>query len=777
MRSFFSNEDTRTQRRSPNLRVFAASREIIVFFSLLLVGRSVSSTDVTYNRDVLPILSNKCFKCHGADSAQRKAGLRLDVRESATANRDGSVVISPGKPNYSELVRRIRSTDPDLAMPPIGEDPLTLTENQILQNWIEQGAVYEKHWAFLVPRKATVPESNWGINKIDRFVHRRLHKAGLEPQPAAPREQWIRRVTFDLTGLPPTLEEVDAFLADRSDKTFERVVDRLLKSPRYGERMALWWLDGAHYGDSHGYDNDLENSQWPWRNWLIEAFNSNKPFDDFTIEQLAGDLLPNATESQILATAFNRNHRIQTEDGAIDEEWRTEYVIDRVETTGAVWMGLTLGCCRCHDHKYDPISQREFYQLFSLFNNLNEKGFINNLRGAAEPRIRHQATKYEREFAAFKKSERTVAETEVAKKKLEARHPFVMVMHDEKPRQAFVLLRGQYDSHGEPVSPGLPSALPAGDTEKVTRLSFARWLVNGRHPLTARVTVNRLWEQLFGTGLVKSSENFGVQADWPSHPELLDWLAVDFVESDWNVKELLRKIVLSATYRQDHIVGERRLRLDPENRLLSRGPRFRLPAEMIRNQALAVSGLFHEQLGGPSVKPYQPVGLWEEVEKRGTFQQDHGTRLYRRSLYTTIRKTVAPPDMVLFDMPSREVCTVKRARTNTPLQALSLLNNVTYVEASRKFAERILKSGSNINEQIAWAFRRVTQRHPTEKETTILVRGYERRLKAFRTSIDHASELLTQGEAPTSGDFDKAKLAAMTTVASVLLNLDEVINK
>ena len=778
MRFVFSHEDTKAQGLRMELCAFAPLRETLLLFVVLLVCRAVPAADVTYNRDVLPILSNKCFKCHGADSAQRKAGLRLDVRDSATADRDGSVVISPGKPDDSELVRRIRSNDPDEAMPPTGEDPLTLKEKRVLQSWIKQGAVYEKHWAFLAPRKATVPESDWGLNEIDRFVHRQLREADLEPQRPASREQWIRRVTFDLTGLPPTLEDVDGFLSDRSDKAFEKVVDRLFKSPRYGERMALWWLDGAHYGDSHGYDNDLENSQWPWRNWIIEAFNSNKPFDEFTVEQLAGDLLPNATESQILATAFNRNHRIQTEDGAIDEEWRTEYVIDRVETMGAVWMGLTLGCCRCHDHKFDPISQREFYQLFSLFNNLDEKGFINNLRGAAEPRIRYRAAKYQREFAALKKSEQTPAETENAKQKLEAQHPFVMVMRDmEKPRQAFVLLRGQYDSHGAPVSPGLPSALPTDDAGKVTRLSFARWLVNGRHPLTARVTVNRLWEQLFGTGLVKSSENFGVQADWPSHPNLLDWLAVDFVQSGWDVKALLRKMVLSATYRQDHSVDARRLRLDPENRLLSRGPRIRLQAEMIRNQALAVSGLLHEQLGGPSVKPYQPAGLWEEVEKRGTFQQDHGTRLYRRSLYTTIRKTVAPPDMVLFDMPSREVCTVKRARTNTPLQALSLLNNVTYVEASRKFAERILKSGSTPDEQIVWAFRRATQRSPTEKEKVILMRGYERRLKVFRASIDSATELVKQGEAPTSEEFDKAELAAMTTVASVLLNLDEVINK
>lgn len=744
----------------------------------LLILPGVIQAEVTYNRDVLPILSTKCFPCHGVDKAQRKAGLRLDLRDAATEVRGGVRAIDPGKPADSGLIRRVFSTDAAEAMPPAGQSPLSEKEKHILQAWIETGAIYEKHWAFLTPVKPAVPKGRWGHNEMDRFIDRRMRQAGLRPQPPAPRQQWIRRVTFDLHGLPPSMEEVDDFLADETDDAFERVVDRLLMSPRYGERMALWWLDGAHYGDSHGYDNDLENSQWPWRNWVIQAFNSNLPFDEFTVQQLAGDLLPDAAEAQILATAFNRNHRIQTEDGAIDEEWRTEYVIDRVETMGAVWMGLTLGCCRCHDHKYDPISQREFYQLFSLFNNLDEKGFINNLRGAAEPRIRYLSGNYEQKLAALKDRGLSPAERQKAEKELESRYPHVMVMREmETPRPAFILLRGQYDARGEEVFPALPSALPPGDGEPLTRLSFARWLVNGRHPLTARVTVNRLWEQLFGTGIVKSSENFGIQADWPSHPDLLDWLAVDFVERDWNVKSLLKSMVLSATYRQDHSVDKNKLQIDPENRLLSRGPRFRLQAEMIRNQALATSGLLQEQIGGPSVHPYQPAGLWEEVEKRGTFQQDHGASLYRRSLYTTIRKTVAPPDMVLFDMPSREICTVRRARTNTPLQALSLLNNVTYVEASRKLAERILRHGSTPGGQIAWGFRCVTLRSPTAAELTVLTRGYERRLTVFRNAPARAAALLKQGESPVSDDFDPSRLAAMTTVASILLNLDEVINK
>ena len=457
--------------------------------------------------------------------------------------------------------------------------------------------------------------------------------AKLKPQTAASKEKMIRRVSLDLTGLPPTLAEVEDFLGDRSEDAYEKVVDRLLKSPRFGERWAVWWLDGVHYGDSHGYDNDLENSQWPWRNWVIDAFNANKPFNEFTIEQLAGDLLPNATEDQILATAFNRNHRIQTEDGAIDEEWRTEYVMDRVETMGSVWMGLTLGCARCHDHKYDPVSQKEFFQLFALFNNLDEKGFINNLNGAAEPQIRFRAAEFEQRAAEIKERYKD-KEWEQERKNLEEQYPFVMIMREMgSPRQAFVLQRGQYDSPGEEVKAALPQAFTPGPEGAVTRLDLARWLVDGRHPLTARVVVNRLWEQLFGQGLVKSSENLGAQADWPSHPDLLDWLAVDFVESGWDVKRLLKQMVMSATYRQTSVVHGGRLSQDPDNRLLTRGPRGRLAAEMVRDQALFVSGLFVEKLGGPSWWVYQPKGLWEEVDKRGTFAQDHGaasTRAFAR---------------------------------------------------------------------------------------------------------------------------------------------------
>ena len=751
----------------------------ILFIALSLGWVSLGQAAVSFNRDVLPILAGKCFACHGADQAKRKAGLRLDEKASAYALRDGVQAVVPSKPEVSELVIRVFSDDPDEVMPPPDEVGLTETEKVTLRQWITEGAVYEKHWAFETPTKPVLPKAgDWGHSEIDRFILKRMAEAGLAPQRTAAREALVRRVTIDLTGLPPTPFEVDQFLNDDSPGAYGRVVDRLLESPRFGERMAVWWLDGARYGDSHGYDNDLENSQWPWRNWVIEAFNNNMPYDQFTVEQLAGDLLPNATESQMLATGFNRNHRINTEGGALDEEWRTEYVIDRVQTMGSVWMGLTLSCARCHDHKYDPISQREFYQLFALFNNLDEKGFINNLRGSAEPRIRYKNSEFEQRKKQIEATTENADRRKAGLGRLEAEYPFVMVMRDNKPRKAFILQRGQYDTPGDEVQPGLMSALSAvPDDMPMNRLALARWLTDGQHPLTARVLVNRLWEQLFGVGIVKSSENLGVQTDWPSHPQLLEWLAVDFVEHGWNIKRLLRQMVMSATYRQDAATSAKRLRLDPENRLLSRGPRTRLAAEMVRDQALFLSGLLVEKHGGPSMWVYQPAGLWREVEKRGTFQQDHGEKLYRRSLYSRIRRTVAHPSMLLFDAPSREVCTVKRAHTNTPLQALALMNEVTYVEASRKFAERIMANGTTPEERIAWAFRAATARQPEPAELAFLTAGYERRLTRFRDQPKAAEQLLGQGESPSDGALGQAELAAMTTVANVLLNLDELINK
>ena len=746
----------------------------------LLGGLPTVTAEIGYNKEVLPILAGKCLACHGTDAAKRKAKLRLDDREVAHAERDGVRAIVPGNPGESELILRILSEDEEEVMPPPGEGkPLTAGEKDVLRQWIVEGAKYERHWAFRTPLKREVPGTGtWGVNEIDAFVHDGMSEAGLQPQREAGKEGLIRRVTIDLTGLPPALEEVDAFLADKSEQAYEKVVDHLLASPRHGERMAAWWLDGARYGDSHGYDNDLENAQWPWRNWVIESFNANQPYDQFVIWQLAGDLLPDAGDDQIVATGFNRNHRIQTEGGAIEEEWRTEYVMDRVETMGTVFLGLTLNCARCHDHKYDPISQREFYQLFAMFDGPDEKGFINNLRGSAEPRIRYRQSEFD---LAVKKLEGEVPDKKAREgriRELESRHPHVMIMREEVDRKAFVLKRGQYDARGEEVSPGLPQAFsPVPEGENLTRLDLARWLVDGEHPLTARVFVNRIWEQFFGTGIVKSSENLGRQSDWPSHPALLDWLAVDFVESNWDVKRLLKLMVMSRTYRQSAVVDEEGLRRDPENRLLSRGPRIRLQAEMLRDQALFLSDLLVERLGGPSWWVYQPAGLWLEVEKRGTFAQDHGEKLYRRSLYSRIRRTVAPPSMLLFDMPSREVCAVKRNLTNTPLQALALMNEVTYVEAAKKLAERMMTKGGTPTERIAWGFRCATARVADGEELGILVEGYERRVERYRRDRKAAEDLLGQGESKVPGYLPKPEMAALTTVANVILNLDEVINK
>ncbi len=749
----------------------------VVFF---LGGLLTVAGKVEYNREVLPILTAKCLACHGPDTSQQKADLRLDEPGEAYRERDGLHAIVPGEPNQSELVHRIFSKDDKEVMPPPGEGAaLTDAEKEILQKWIIEGAEYERHWAFRTPVKSAAPGSGeWGVNTIDQFVHAGLSQAGFQPQQEASKEELIRRLSIDLTGLPPTIGEVEGFLSDHSDQAYAKVVDRLLSSPRYGERMASWWLDGARYGDSHGYDNDLENAQWPWRNWIIESFNTNQPYDQFVIWQLAGDLLPDASDDQIVATGFNRNHRIQTEGGAIDEEWRTEYVMDRVETMGSVFLGLTLSCARCHDHKYDPISQKEFYQLFAMFDGLNEKGFINNLRGSAEPRHRYRKSTFE---AAVRRLEEEIPDAKAREgriKELEAAHPHVMVMRDEVDRKAFVLKRGQYDDKGEEAHPGLPQAFsPTPADENLNRLHLARWMVDGKHPLTSRVFVNRLWEQFFGTGIVKSSENLGRQSDWPSHPELLDWLAADFVESGWDVKRFIRLMVMSRTYRQSAVVEEEKLRRDPDNRLLSRGPRTRLQAEMLRDQALFVSGLLVERLGGPSWWVYQPAGLWLEVEKRGTFVQDHGEKLYRRSLYSRIRRTVAPPSMLLFDMPSREMCTVKRTLTNTPLQALALMNEVTYVEAAKKFAERMMTKGGTPAERIAWGFRCATSRVADEAELEILVKGYERRLEHYRKNGKAAADLLDQGESKIAGYLPKSEMAALATVANVILNLDEVINR
>ncbi len=1060
---------------------------------------------VLFNRDIRPILSDVCFQCHGPDAKQRKGDLRLDKDEQLFADREGHRVLVPGEPAKSELFRRLIATDDDERMPPPSSGKrLSPQQIEMIRRWIAQGAKWQSHWAFLPPARPKLPAMKnieWPKNAIDHFVLARLDAEGLNPSAEADRATLLRRLTLDLTGLPPTPDEIEDYLSDAAPDAYEKVTDRLLASPRFGERFARPWLDAARYADTSGYQSDGDRSMWRWRDWVIEAFNDNQPFDEFTIEQLAGDLLPNATLDQVLATGFNRNHRGNAEGGIIPEEYAVEYVVDRVDTTATVWLGLTLGCCRCHDHKFDPFSQREYYQLFAFFNNVPEKGRAIKV-GNSPPFVKTPTREQQQESEALvKKYLRTEADLEARKarypKKLEevrkraaekdwsnwsinrgltlhlpldgnldakvrdvenplqgkmvggdsqfragkikeaavfdgqrrvnvgdvanigffdkfsmtawiradsesgtilsrmtddsnadgynlcldrgklqlnlckrwlddalrietvepipmnqwvhvaviydgsrsasgvnfyvdgwpvrekilldelnqsfaSKDPFrigsggftpafrgliddlrlfdVALSHEEisvlaasetiteiltqapkaigwigfrpgddsdtrrlelfsrkldyayktelahpdildaydllqdlrrrqkelvesfpttmvmrelhEPKPTTVLIRGAYDRPGEQVTRDVPKALPVAFAkgESVNRLDLARWLVSPDNPLTARVTVNRFWAQLFGQGLVKTVDDFGSQGDWPSHPELLDWLATDFVGKseirnsksetgnlrlstdhtplNWDIKRLIRTLVTSAAYRQSSRVTAELIARDPENRLLARGPRARLSAEMVRDQALAASGLLTERLGGPSIKPYQPEGLWDDLQNTEKYVQDHGPSLYRRGLYVFWKRTIAPPVMVTFDAAGREACTVRETRTNTPLQALALLNEVGFVEAARKLAERTLQhGGSDVDARLRFAFRLVLTRNPSDPEMSVLRRGLDRHLEHYQRHPKDAAEVLTTGEAPTDSSFHATELAAWTAISGLILNLDEAVTK
>ncbi len=1053
-------------------------------FGVALAGLAPTKVAVDFQRDIQPILASNCFTCHGPDEAARKGKLRLDIREHALKPaKSGAAAIIPGNAAKSELLKRITTKDADDVMPTTKSGKkLTAAQVDLLERWSEQGAKYQQHWAFVKPERPAVPairNSKFPIrNSIDHFILDRLQREGLTPSPETDRESWLRRVTFDLTGVPPTIAEIDAFLADTGALAYEKVVERLFASPRYGEQMARGWLDLARYADTHGYQMDQARTMWRWRDWVIEAFNRNLPFDQFTIEQLAGDLLPNPTLEQRLATGFNRNHLITIEGGVIDEEYRTEYVVDRVTTTATTWMGLTMLCARCHDHKFDPLSMRDFYGMFAMFNQVPERGIsgfapllktpskaqelelaqldrdlatkqiaydaaaksltvqqakweatftatkaewqvleatsLKSSGGAtltkqddqsllvsgknpphdtyeitartaltnigvvrlealthaslpntgpgrfsnanfalsefeleavsvADPKqsvkvkfasaqadysqdkhnianaidgkpatgwavdgptrnkdctawfypdkpfgfaggtelrfvLRHEtigahgigrprlsvstsAGPQEAEIASLatvplekrtaKQSERLrefflakhaspevkqltadLAAMRERKKQVEAAIPSTMVMQDmEKRRDTHLLIRGQYDKKGDKVEAAFPVVFNvAADVNRPTpnskletqnpkpnqslptssltnappnRLDLARWLVSPAHPLTARVAVNRIWEHYFGTGLVRASENFGVQSEPPSHPELLDWLAVEFMNpssspgneaptrnakpsapaaTPWDLRHIHRLIVLSATYRQSSRISPALLQRDPENLLLARAPRMRLSAEAVRDNALFISGLLVEKVGGPSVMPYQPEGLWFELNDRAGYRMDyvqsHGPDLYRRSLYTFWKRTSPPPTLNLFDAPEREFCVVRRSRTTTPLQALALLHDPTYVEAARHFAERILThGGATTDERITFAFRAAIARKPTAAEVKVLRDTFEQQLAAFRKNPEAAAKSLKVGESPRNEKLDAAEHAAWTAVARMILNLDETITK
>ena len=1037
-------------------------------------GEEANARAVDFNRDIRPILSDKCFTCHGPDETTRMTKLRFDNKAGAFEDLGGYFAIVPGNPAASEVIRRITARDESHRMPPLYSGrKLTDDEIQLIRQWIKEGAKWAEHWSFLPPRRPALPKvgnTAWPRNGTDYFILERLESESLTPSREADQTMLLRRVSLDLTGLPPTLEEINAYLADTSPEAHEKVVDRLLASPRFGERMAAEWLDAARYADTNGYQTDGERFMWRWRDWVIDAFNRNMPFDQFTIEQLAGDMLPNATLDQKIATGFNRNHRGNGEGGIIPEEFAVEYVVDRVNTTSTVWLGLTVGCARCHDHKFDPVTQKEFYQLFAFFNNVPENGkalkhgnspplikaptrqqqaqlaeLEQNLSAAVEhlerlgperqsaqaaleqslsktPPVywsptRHlvvsfaldgdtsrqgrkaegkkasngtfkngeatfvpgriaQAAKFDGKrfieagnFGAFGfydkfsagawiypagkqggtvlsrmrdveegkgysltledgkihlrllvrwlddairvETERTLApdrwhhvlftydgsrfadgikiyvngkreklrvlldalnqsfktdeplrigsgggpgsrfhgtidevrlydtvlsadEAEILAtstsisdiaatvpgtrtrgeaKKIRAyflensapasirqayrrtvelreekedfidKIPTTMVMQErETPRQTHILIRGAYDRQGEKITPGVPGALSGGFRGPLrNRLDFARWLVDSSNPLAARVAVNRFWQMIFGTGLVKTVDNFGFQGEPPTHPELLDWLATEFVRTGWDVKGLLKTVVTSATYRQSSRLRPELQQRDPENRLLARGARFRMAAEAIRDQALWVSGLLTGKIGGPSVKPYQPAGLWKELSgTMGTkgYEPDIGEDLYRRSLYTYWRRTIPPPSMITFDAANRETCIVRETRTNTPLQALILMNNVTFVEASRVLAERIIAEGGDTpQERIRMAFRVVTARQPTAEETRILVDGFYRHQESYRRDPEAALRLVREGESPRDESIEVSELAAYTTITNLILNLDETVTK
>jgi hypothetical protein len=828
-------------------------------------GSAAEIERVNFTRDIRPILSDACYECHGPSAKDRKAELRLDIRAEALAERDGNPAIVVGDPLASALVQRISSTDAEERMPPADATrQLTAEEIRKIRAWIEQGADWENLWSLTPVEQTPLPaviKTAWPRNGLDYFVLQRLEESGLQPSPEADRATLIRRLTLDLTGLPPTLEEIDAFLGDTNPDAYEKLVERLLASPHYGERMSLEWLDAARFADTHGYHVDSQREMWRWRDWVINAFNRNMPFDRFTVEQLAGDLLPEPTESSQIASGFNRNHGINFEGGAFAEEFRVEYVVDRVHTTATVFMGLTMKCARCHDHKFDPISQRDYYRFFAFFNSVPERG-IDGHKGNAVPLMRFPsadqkarlaelnevfaqqekalhahseaaresasawATTRRKELLKIKPLEKDLAvdtilrtaEQDRTKEQTQNLHDFflknidktypdladarkkaerkrddfetsissAMVMRDSsKMRPTYLLERGLFDQHGEEVSAGLPDALPdlPADAPK-NRLGLARWLVAADHPLTARVTVNRFWQSIFGTGIVKTAENFGSKGDLPSHPQLLDWLAAQFVQSGWNVKDFHRLLVTSATYRQSSRVAPELLQRDPENRLLARGPRFRLPAETIRDSALATSGLLVGTIGGPSVRPYQPEGLWEEVSfgiktyGAQEYEQDHGEALYRRSMYTFWKRSCPPPSLATFDAPDREICTVRRERTNTPLQALVLLNDPIYVEAARSLAQRVMREGGDSNsERAAHAFRMVTGRRPTAAESAVLLEELQERLIEFKQNREAATRLLAIGESKADASLEVRELAAWTMVARLILNLDEAITK
>ena len=844
-------------------RLAAALLACLATFRSAIAGPPAA--DIDFNRDIRPILAENCLYCHGQDGNKRQADLRLDVRDAAVAAR----VIVPGNPAASGLLERIRSTDPDVLMPP-PDSNRRLSEEQkaLLDRWIAAGAEYRPHWAFVTPERPQPPavsRGEWVRNPVDRFILGKLEQTGLAPSPEADRPTLIRRLHADLVGLPPTPEEVDAFVADTDPQAYEKLVDRLLASPHYGERMALPWLDAARYADSNGFQQDGDTWQWMWRDWVVRALNADMPFDRFSTEQLAGDLLPDATTEQKIATGFNRNHLLNGEGGAIAEEQRFNNLFDRVDTTSTTWLGLTMACAQCHDHKYDPLTQRDYYALLDAFNRVPESGaptrFSARIRvappvlelpstentarlGELESRLKAEEGAarpvIDAAFAAWRagifadgqpadaadlprnltpllrkpEAERTADEKksiesqlrghfdakvkadvvkalpqvvayEAAKREFDEYRgdqlPRPMVMSDERPRETRILDRGEYLApKGDRLAFAAPAFLPPLPADApANRLGLARWLFLPEHPLTARVQVNRMWQHFFGTGLVKTVEDMGVQGEYPLHLPLLDWLAVEFRAGDWSQKRMHRLLVTSATYRQSSRVTPEQLALDPENRLHGRAGRFRMPSMILRDAALAAAGLLDPRLGGQPVYPYQPDQIWEALaitkERDFTYPASHGADLRRRSLYTFWRRTVSPANM--FDTANRQTCSVRASRTCTPLHALTTLNDPTWVEAARVLAERAMNAAPAADERLAFAFRRVLGRRPTDYDLQALGRMHARQLAVYRADVDAAKQLVSAGESPRDAALDPAEHAALAATCLGIFNIDEALTR
>ncbi len=735
---------------------------------------------VDYNFHVRPILSDRCFKCHGPDANKREAGLRLDTEEGAYAalkENAGQHAIVPGDPSRSAMYARLITTDTAELMPPPSENlPLNDYEIRLIEKWIKQGAKYKKHWAFIPPVKPALPkvdQTDWPKQPFDHFVLAAMEQRGFSPSDEADKERLLKRVSIDLTGLPPSQEMQDRFLKDDSPQAYERMVDELLKSPHYGERMAVPWLDLSRYADSHGYQDDGLRTMWPWRDWVIHAFNKNYSYKQFVQWQLAGDLMPNPSIEQVMATGFNRNHKITQEGGVIDEEYRVEYVTDRTNTFGKAFLALTFECSKCHDHKYDPISQRDYYGTFAFFNQVEEKGFVGDISLASlgDPPVIQITSRQVDSVLRFINKKDTAPVT-------------VMVMKDlEKGRPTRLLSRGAYDAPADTVPFATPASVLPFDLSRYpqNRLGLAQWLFHKDNPLTSRVFVNRVWAQFFGRGIVKTVGDFGMQGELPTHPELLDWLAVDFAENGWDIKRLVKQIVLSATYQQSAEVTNRKRERDPENVWLSRFSRKRMSAEEQRDLVLAASGLLVREIGGPSMKPYQPRGIWEaSTSGRGQlakYVQDHGDSLYRRTLYTFIKRTVPPPSLLVFDASNRDQCEVSRTLTSTPLQALVLMNDPQVLEASRVMAERYLSKGLSDEVLIRSIFKAIVCRNPTKKESSMLLDYFDREQQQFAAQPARAAKWLSMGEYPRVPKLNEPKAAALMQVVHTIFNLDESGNK